>query len=38
MRPLTCIAGPLCMWMQVFPKNTSVCVKLTHCCVTVHAC
>lgn len=25
-------------WMQVSHTNTSVCVKLIHCCVTVHAC
>lgn len=25
--PLTCTAGLLCMWMQVFHTNTSVCVS-----------
>lgn len=32
--PLTCTAGLLCMWMQVFPTSTCVCVQLIHCCVT----
>lgn len=36
--PLPALLDFCACWMQVSHTNTSVCVKLIHCCVTVHAC
>lgn len=36
--PLPALLDFCACWMQVSHMNTSVCVKLIHCCVTVHAC
>lgn len=36
--PLPALLDFCACWMQVSHTTTSVCVKLIHCCVTVHAC
>lgn len=36
--PLPALLDFCACWMQVSHTNTSVCVKLIHSCVTVHAC